>query len=150
MNPILNTVDQKEITLGRWTPDTPDLEKKTHKPNTKSMISSISSGFIRTSQQLHRDYEYLSKTRLLEKQVIKLPKISLSFNYKNNFIRNVNKELEDRQDEIIQVKKNRLRETGNLYKFTSIGNATLSFFNKTEGLGSRKSLPGNKKIHLKL
>lgn len=150
MNPLSITVNQKEIALGRWTPDTPELEKKAHKPNTKSIISTISSGYIRTTQQLHRDNEYLSKTRLLGKRVIKLPVISLSFNYKRNFIRNINKELEDRQDEMMYAKKNRLRETGNLYKFTSIGNATLSFFNKTEGLGSRKSLPGNKKIHLKL
>ncbi|OMJ80541.1 hypothetical protein SteCoe_19183 [Stentor coeruleus] len=150
MNSFVNTTEQKEITLGRWTPETPKLERKVHKPNTKIIISSISSGLIRTPQQLHRDYDYLSKTRLLDKRVIKLPVISLSFNCKRNLIRNINKELEDRQDDTIQAKKIRSRETGNLYKFTSIGNATLSFFNKNEGLGMRKSLPGNKKINLKL
>lgn len=139
MNPLGKPIEQKQISLGRWTPRTPDLDTQIQKPKSRNMLISTSSGFLRTRQQAVRDYDYLSRTRFAGKRVIKLPIISLSFNYKAKVLNDTSKELEWKNEDRAPTRKNRELETGTLYKFSSLGNATFTFIGKIDATATKKS-----------
>ncbi|OMJ87050.1 hypothetical protein SteCoe_11291 [Stentor coeruleus] len=139
MNPLDKSIDQKQISLGRWTPRTPDLDSQVQKPKSRNMLISTSSGFLRTRQQAVRDYDYLSRTRFVGKRVIKLPVISLSFNYKAKVLNDTSNQFEWKNEDRAPTRKNRELETGTLYKFSSLGNATFSFIGKIDATATKKS-----------
>lgn len=128
MSIIAKKIDDGEISLSRWTPETPNLDLRCQKPKSRSIAIN---GLSRTHQQLIRDHDYLSKTRLAYKQVIKLPIISPTFNFRKKYLSSPN-EVDCNKESRTQTKKLRDYETGIIYKFSSLGNTTFTHFSKAE------------------